>query len=168
MAKEKTKKVSKIEERAGAMEKVMKFIKEDHKFENWLLFVLALLLSVLALYILIASVYNLNGAKNGTTEQQFAYNYFNIQGSGWKIFNKPWKVITTSSVVLAFALGALVYSLYPVFKPSFKELKYVTWTTKSELFKNSVTVIIFIVFLTVLFFLFGLILSPLFNLIFGA
>ena len=46
-------------------------------------------------------------------------------------------------------------------------MKHVTWTKTGDLFKNSVIVLVFIGFLTALFYLFDLGLIPLFNLIFG-
>lgn len=154
---EETKK-TKTQEKESTTKRVLNFIKEDHKFENWVLFILALILLVLAIYILISAASDKN---------TFADRFFNIANSGWAIFNKPWKVIVISSVIIAIAASALVYALIPVFKPSFKELKFVTWTDKKTLFKNSLIVLGFIAFLTVLFYLFDLGLIPLFRLIFG-
>ena len=154
---EETKK-AKTQEKESTTKRVLNFIKEDHKFENWVLFILALILLVLAIYILISAASDKN---------TFADRFFNIANSGWAIFNKPWKVIVISSVIIAIAASALVYALIPVFKPSFKELKFVTWTDKKTLFKNSLIVLGFIAFLTVLFYLFDLGLIPLFRLIFG-
>ena len=154
----KQEKRKKLEDKEKATVRVLNFIKEDHPFENWLLFVLALVLLVLSIYIIIAA------ANDNNT---FADTYFNIANSGWGIFNKPWKVITIASVILVIAVGALVYALYPVFKPSFKEMKFVTWTSKRTLVLNSITVLLFIAFLTGLFALFNLGLIPLFRLIFG-
>ena len=113
---------------------------------------------MLSIYIIIAAASDKN---------TFADTYFNIANSGWGIFNKPWKVITISSVILAVAVGALIYSVWPVFKPSFKEMRFVTWTSKKTLVLNSITVLVFIAFLTGLFALFNLGLIPLFKLIFG-
>ena len=152
------KKVKK-EKKESASARVWSFVKEDHPFENWLLFILALILLVLGLYILVSAASDKN---------DFADNYFDISKSGWGIFDKTWKVIVISSVVIAIAAGVIVYTVFPVFKPSFKEMKFVTWTNKKTLFLNSVTVLVFIIFLTVLFWLFDLALIPLFNLIFGA
>jgi len=142
-----------------ATQKIWNFIKEDHKFENWLLFVLALVLLVISIYILISAA-----SDNNT----FADTYFDISQSGWGIFNKPWKVITISSIIIAVAAGSLVYCVWPVFVPSFKELKFVTWTDKKTLFNNSVIVLVFITFLTLLFYALDFVLIPLFDLIFGA
>ena len=141
-------KKTKAQQKETTTKRVLNFIKEDHPFENWVLFILALVLLVLSIYILLSAA---------TDKNAFADQYFNIANSGWAIFNKPWKVI----------VSALVYSVIPVFKPSFKELKHVTWTDKKTLFKNSLIVLGFIAFLTVLFYLFDLGLIPLFRLIFG-
>ncbi len=149
---------TKAQQKETTTKRVLNFIKEDHPFENWVLFILALVLLVLSIYILLSAA---------TDKNTFADRYFNIANSGWAIFNKPWKVIVISSVIIAIALSALVYSVIPVFKPSFKELKHVTWTDKKTLFKNSLIVLGFIAFLTVLFYLFDLGLIPLFKLIFG-
>ncbi len=143
--------------------KIWKFIKEDHKFENWLLFVLSLVLLVLSVYILLAGI---GDAKEASVDA-FADQYFDISQSGWGIFNKPWKVITISSVIIVVSVASLVYSIWPVCKPTFKELKFVTWTNKKTLFINSVTVIAFIAFLTVLFYVLDLALVPLAKLVFG-
>ena len=155
---EETTKKEKVEKKETTTKRIWNFIKQDHPFENWVLFILALILLVLAIYILISAASDKN---------TFADRYFNIANSGWGIFNKPWKVITISSVIIAIAVSALVYAVIPVFKPSFKELKFVTWTDKKTLFKNSLIVLGFIAFLTVLFYLFDLGLIPLFRLIFG-
>ena len=158
----KTEKVTK----EGSMSRVWAFIKEEHKFENWLLFGLALILLVLSLYILLAGIGNAMG--DDASVNTFADTFFDISLSGWGIFNKPWKVILISSIIVVVSLGSIVYCVWPVCVPSFKELKFVTWTDKKTLFANSLTVITFIVFLTVLFYLFNLALAPLLNLIFGA
>ena len=150
----------------GSMAIVWAFIKEEHKFENWLLFALALILLVLALYILLAGIGNAMGDEG--TVNPFADAYFDISLSGWWIFNKPWKVILISSIIIVLSVASIVYCVWPVCVPSFKELKFVTWTDKKTLFVNSLTVVCFIAFLTVLFFLFNLALAPLFNLMFGA
>ena len=152
-------KKTKAQQKETTTKRVLNFIKEDHPFENWVLFILALVLLVLSIYILLSAA---------TDKNTFADQYFNIANSGWAIFNKPWKVILISSIIIAIAAGALIYSVYPVFVPTFKELKNVTWTSKKELFKNSIIVLVFIAFLTGLFYLFDLALIPLFNLIFGA
>jgi preprotein translocase SecE subunit len=151
-------KKTKAQQKETTTKRVLNFIKEDHPFENWVLFILALVLLVLSIYILLSAA---------TDKNTFADQYFNIANSGWAIFNKPWKVIVIASVIIAIAVSALVYSVIPVFKPSFKELKHVTWTDKKTLFKNSLIVLGFIAFLTVLFYLFDLGLIPLFRLIFG-
>jgi len=152
-------KTNKDAKKESTTKRVLNFVKEDHPFENWVLFVLSIVLLVLAIYILLSAASDKN---------TFADTYFNVSNSGWAIFNKPWKVILISSIIIAIAAGALIYSVYPVFVPTFKELKNVTWTSKKELFKNSIIVLVFIAFLTGLFYLFDLALIPLFNLIFGA
>lgn len=167
-AEKQEKKVEKDEKvnKEGSMSRVWAFIKEDHKFENWLLFALALVLLVLSLYILLAGIGNAMGDDGSVNT--FADTFFDISLSGWGIFNKPWKVILISSIIVAISLASIVYCIWPVCVPSFKELRFVTWTDKKTLFVNSLTVITFVVFLTVLFYLFNLALAPLFNLMFGA
>jgi len=158
----KKEKASKLDKRAEGMKRIWNFIKEEHEFENWILFALSIILLVLGLYILIAAA---STADDATTS--FAQTYFNIANSGWAIFDASWKVILVSSIVVAISVASIVYCLFPVFKPSFKEMKYVTWTSKKDLFTNSLIVVVFIAFLTVLFYLFDLALIPLFRLIFG-
>lgn len=140
-----TKDLKKKEESAS---KILKFIKEDHKFENWLLFILSIVLLVISVYIFIGAV---------SDENEFADTYFNIAASGWKIgdyylFDKTWKVVLTSSCIIVLALSSLIYCIFPVIKPSFTDLKFVTWTDKRTLFINSLTVILFIAFLTLFFY----------------
>ncbi len=154
---------AKKKDRLSSTSRIWNFIKEDHKFENWLLFALSLILLVLSVYILLAGI----GDAKGASVDAFADQYFDISQSGWAIFNKPWKVIVTASIVIVISVGALVYCLWPVCKPSFKELKFVTWTNKKTLFVNSVTVIAFIAFLTVLFYVLDFALIPLAKLVFG-
>ena len=154
---------AKKKDRLSSTSKIWKFIKEDHKFENWLLFALSLILLVLSIYILYAGI---GDAKEASVDS-FADQYFDISQSGWGIFNKPWKVILISSIIIVISVASLVYCIWPVCKPSVKELKFVTWTNKKTLFINSVTVIAFIAFLTVLFYLLDFALVPLAKLIFG-
>ena len=154
-----TSKKTKKEKQLTATKRVLNFIKEDHPFENWLLLVFAVILLVISLYILIAAASDKN---------TFADTYFNIADSGWAIFNAKWKVITISSVIVALSVGVIIYCVWPVFKPSFLELKNVKWTDKKTLFKNSLIVLLFIAFLTGLFYLFNFGLVPLYNLVFGA
>lgn len=147
------------EKELTATKRIWEFVKEDHPFENWLLLVLASVLLVISLYILIAAASDKNS---------FADTYFNIADSGWAIFDASWKVILISSLIVALSVGVIVYCLWPIFTPSFKELRNVKWTDKKTLFKNSLIVLIFIAFLTGLFYLFNFGLVPLYNLIFGA
>ncbi len=146
------------EKKESASERILKFIKEEHSFENWLLLVLAIILLVLGIYILVAAASDKN---------TFADDYFDISKSGWGIFDASWKVITISSVIIALSASVILYCLWPIFKPSFKELKFVTWTDKKTLFLNSMIVLLFIALLTALFYVFDFGLIPLFNLIFG-
>ena len=135
-----------------------KIIKEEQPFENWLLGILATLL-------LIISIYMLLGAIGSNT---FAKTYFDVQQSGWWIFNAKWKVITFSSIVGALCIGAILFVLIPIFIPSFKDLKYVTWPTKKTLVVNSTIVIGFIIFCMAIFKLYELILLPLIRWLYGA
>lgn len=154
-----SKKPSKKEKEVTATQRIWSFIKQDHPFENWLLLILAIVLLVLAVYILVAAASDKN---------TFADTYFDISKSGWGIFDASWKIIVIASLIVALAAGVIVYCVWPVFKPAFKEMKFVTWTDKKTLFVNSLIVLIFIAFLTGLFYIFDLGLIPLFNLIFGA
>lgn len=146
------------EKKQTSTSRVWKFVKEDHKFDNWLLF-------ILSLFLLVISILILSGAVSETNT--FAKEYFDISKSGWAIFDAKWKIIVITSVIIAVSAASIVYSLWPVFVPSFKELKFVTWTSKRDLFINSITVLVFIAFLTVLFYALDLGLVPLFRLIFG-
>ena len=149
---------NKKEDKLKLTTRIWNFIKEEHSFENWLLFVLALILLVLSLYILVAAA---------TDTNTFADTYFDISQSGWGIFDKPWKVITISSVIVALSAASIVYCLWPVFKPSIKELKFVTWTNKKTLFVNSVTVLSFVILLSGFFYVLDFALVPLLKLILG-
>lgn len=146
------------EKKQTSTSRVWKFVKEDHKFDNWLLF-------ILSLFLLVISILILSGAVSETNT--FAKEYFDISKSGWAVFDAKWKIIVITSVIIAVSAASIVYSLWPVFVPSFKELKFVTWTSKRDLFINSITVLVFIAFLTVLFYALDLGLVPLFRLIFG-
>lgn len=154
--KEKKVKAEKTEKKGQS--RVLKFIKEEHSFENILLLVLAIVLLVLGVYILVSAA-----SDNNT----FADEYFDISKSGWGIFDASWKVITISSIIVALSAGVIIYCLWPIFTPSVRDLKLVTWTNKKTLFMNSLIVLVFIVFLTLLFYAFDYLLIPLFNLIFG-
>ena len=135
-----------------------KIIKEEQPFENWLLGILATLLLIISIYMLMGSI----------GSNTFAKTYFDVQQSGWWIFNAKWKVITFSSIVMAGCIGSILFVLIPIFIPSFKDLKYVTWPTKKVLVVNSTIVIGFILFCMAIFKLYELILLPLIRWLYGA
>lgn len=82
--------------------------------------------------------------------------------SSW-IFGTDTGILIFSIFILIMGVGALGLGLYPYFKPSFKEMRKVTWPSGSVIRNHSLRVFGFILFLVAAFIIFGAALNPLFD-----
>lgn len=134
--------------------KIMEILKKEYTFENW---VLAILSPILILY----GVYIVSG-KFGTVDLAGI-----LGGSGVGFidffFLTTLRRILTGSFLILIGFLVLVYLLIPYVRPSFSELKKVTWPTSKTLASNSARVFTFLIFLAVIFTLLGFAFAPIFE-----
>ena len=138
--------------------RVMAILKKEYKFENWLLAILSPVLILYGVYILLG--------KFGTVDLA---SILGTSGIGFIdfFFNTTLKRILTGSFLVLIGALVLVYLLIPYIKPSISEMKKVNWPTGKVLASNSGRVFSFLLFLMFMFFLYGLVLDPIFKLIYG-
>ncbi len=123
--------------------RISEYLKEEHKWENWLF--LAVSIIVLALGLLI-----LNGSL-------VVKENFPLIGSHPNVF--AWILVGISSI-------GILYALYPFFKPAFPEFKKITWLTWPKFWANTLRVFIFMLIFVGLFILYDTLMAELFILIF--
>ncbi len=111
--------------------RIWQYLKESHKWENYVFLIFSVLVLILGLLILTGAL----AVKN------------NI----WLIGDYP-KVFGWILVVISGLFT--VYGLYPFFKPALPEFKKVTWLTFGKFVGNSFRVLLFIVIFALLFFLY--------------
>ncbi|MCR5113510.1 MAG: preprotein translocase subunit SecE [Acholeplasmatales bacterium] len=120
------------------------YLKEEHKWENYVFVVVALITLLLGCLIIEGSIeVKENFPVIGTHSTAFA-----------------WVLIGVS------ALG-LLYALWPFFKPSFPELKKITWLTWPKFLANLARVFIFMIIFVALLYLYDAFISNIFVLIFS-
>jgi preprotein translocase SecE subunit len=134
--------------------RVMEILKKEYKFENWLL---AILSPVLILY----GVYIITG-KFGSVDLTAILGESGIGFIDW-FFNTDLKRILTGTFLIVVGTLVIVYLLIPVFRPSIAEMKKVTFPTGKILGIDSLRVFGFLLFLMVVFILYGFALDPLFK-----
>ncbi|MDD3129950.1 MAG: preprotein translocase subunit SecE [Candidatus Izemoplasmatales bacterium] len=141
--------------------KVMAILKKEYKFENWLLAVLSPVLILYGVYIVIGKF----GSASPTLAESLGNSGIGIIDF---FFNTPLKRILTGVFLILIGTLVLVYLMIPYIKPSITEMKKVNWPSGKDLATNSGRVFSFLLFLMLIFFLYGLILDPLFKSIYGA
>jgi len=138
--------------------KVMEILKKEYAFENWLLAILSPILLLYGVYIIIGKFgsYTLTDA---------------LGNSGWAFidffFQTDLARIITGSVLVLIGLLVIIYLLLPIVKPSYAEMKRVSWPTAKQLGRDTTRVFAFLLFLMFLFTVYSWILIPLFNLIYN-
>ncbi len=156
MAKQPKNKVSKPTKVNKDESRVMSILKKEYAFENWLL---AILSPVLILY----GVYIVMG-RFGQTNLAAILGGSGIAFIDFFFLTTLRRVLTGSFLILIGTL-VLVYLLIPYLRPSVAELKKVTWPTSKALATNSARVFAFLVFLALVFVLYGAVFNPIFRLI---
>lgn len=136
--------------------RVMRILRKEYAFENWLLAILSPVLIIYGVYII--------GGTFGTVN-------LTLGNSGVGIidffFNTDLKRILTGTFLILIGVLVLIYLFIPYLRPSLVEMKKVTWPTTKDLVTNSLKVIGFILVVSLFFVLFGLGLDPLFKLIYS-
>lgn len=134
--------------------RVMEILRKEYAFENWLL---AILSPVLILY----GVYIVTG-KFGTVDLS---NILGSSGIGIIdfFFESDLKRILTGSFLILVGTLVIIYLAIPVLRPSIAEMKKVSWPTSKEMVRDSSRVFGFLIFLVLVFMLYGFVLDPLFQ-----
>jgi preprotein translocase SecE subunit len=143
--KNETKQVKAVEAAPKQKEKrnfVLEILSKEYKYENLFLMILSLLAIVLGILII-----------NGTL---VVNESFFIIGTYPMVF---------SWILVSLGVISLLLVIWPFYKPSFIELKRVTWLRRSEFLGNLSKVFLFILFLALMFFVLDLAISGIFNLL---
>ncbi len=134
--------------------KVMSILKKEYAFENWLLAILSPVLILYGVYIVMGTFGSVNLASILGSSGVGVIDFF---------FATTLKRILTGSFLILIGGLVLVYLLIPYIRPSVVELKKVTWPTSKTLASNTGKVFAFLLFLSVVFVLYGAVLNPLFK-----
>lgn len=138
--------------------RVMEILRKEYAFENWLL---AILSPVLILY----GVYIVSG-KFGSVNLTAILGNSDI-GIIDFFFETDLKRILTGSFLILVGSLVIIYLAIPVLRPSIAEMKKVSWPTGKELATDSSRVFGFLIFLILVFMLYGFALDPLFKWIYS-
>jgi len=128
--------------------KVFSILKKEYRFEGLLLGFLGAMVLVLGIYI-------------------FEGQLLEIQLTDWFIFATELRINIFSIFVMAIGAVALIISLAPFFIPGVKEMRRVAWPSLNTLKNHSARVFGFMIFLSVMFVLYDLVFSPLFDYLYG-
>lgn len=134
--------------------RAMEILKKEYAFENWLLGILSPIILLYGVYIVVG--------KFGSLDLAAA-----LGNSGWGFvdffFETDLKRILTGSFLILIGVLVIVYLIIPVLRPSIDEMKKVSWPTGKKLATNTSRVFAFLVFLMLVFTLYGFVLNPLFQ-----
>lgn len=111
--------------------RIGQYLKEEHKWENYVFLALCTIVLVLGTLIL--------------TDVLTVKKDFPIIGEFGTQF--AW-------IITIFSGLGLIYALYPFFRPAWPELKKVSWLKPKAFLGNSIRTFIFIIVLALLFFLY--------------
>lgn len=123
--------------------RIAEYLKTEHKWENYLFVFVSLVVMVLGGMILSGSL--------------VVKNSFPLVGDHPVAF--AWILIGVSFI-------ALLYSLYPFFKPAFPEFKKITWLTLPKFIGDTIRVFLFIAIFVLLFILYDSLITGILRLIF--
>ncbi len=123
--------------------RIGEYLKEEHKWENWLFLGVSIIVLLLGLLIL-----------NGSLVVR---EDFPLIGANPTLF---------AGILVGIAGLGILYALYPFFKPAFPEFKKITWLTLPKFAANTIRVFLFLIIFTGLFILYDTLMAELFMLIF--
>ena len=124
--------------------RIWQYLKETHKWENYVFLFFSIVVLALGLLILTGAL--------------------NVKEDAWLIGDYP-KVFAWILVGLSGLFT--LYGLYPFFKPAFPEIKRVSWLTFGKFVANAIRVLLFLVIFTLLFLLYDAFISLLLARIIG-
>ena len=124
--------------------RIWQYLKETHKWENYVFLFFSVVVLALGLLILTGTL--------------------TIKDDAWLIGDYPkafaWILVGISGLFT-------IYGLYPFFKPALPEIKRVQWLTFGKFVSNAVRVLLFITIFTLLFLLYDAFISLLLARILG-
>lgn len=123
--------------------RIAEYLKTEHKWENYLFVFVSMVVMVLGGMILAGSL--------------VVKDSFPLIGSHPTVF--AWILIGVAAI-------ALVYSLYPFFKPAFPEFRKITWLTFPKFVGDAIRVFLFIAIFVLLFILYDSLITGVLRLIF--
>ena len=140
LEKEIAKKHAKMEGKS----RIVEYLMEEHKWENWVFLAVSVITLVLGVLILVGTLsVKQNIPLIGAYPKAFAWVLVSIAGLG------------------------VLYALYPFYKPSFPEFKKVTWIKGWKFFGNVVRTFLFIIIFASLFLLYDAFIQQLLEKILG-
>lgn len=132
--------------------RVMSILKKEYAFENWLLAILSPILIIYGVYIVSGWFGDLDLTSVLGQSGVGIVDFF---------FLSTGRRLATGIFLIVIGLLVLVYLLIPYIRPSFIEMKKVSWPTLGTLASNSGKVFTFLIFLSLVFVLYSLVLNPL-------
>lgn len=134
--------------------RVMEILNKEYAFENWLLAILSPILILYGVYIILGKFGSVDlTAILGSS----GYGFIDF------FFETDLKRILTGVFLILVGTLVIVFLAIPVIRPSIAEMKKVNWATGKELASDTVRVFGFLVFLMLMFTLYGFALDPLFK-----
>lgn len=132
------------EKKVEQKSKLMEILRKDYRWENYLFFTIALVVLLLGVLILNNTlIINEDAFLIGPIADIFAW------------------------LMVAFGGLALIYAVYPFFKPAFPEIKRITWLKGKKYFANVIRVFTFIIVLALLLLLFQAFITEILAIIWG-
>ncbi len=132
------------EKKVEQKSKLMEILRKDYRWENYLFFTIALVVLLLGVLILNNTlIINEDAFLIGPISDIFAW------------------------LMVAFGGLALIYAVYPFFKPAFPEIKRITWLKGKKYFANVIRVFTFIIVLALLLLLFQAFITEILAIIWG-
>lgn len=122
--------------------RIAEYLKTEHKWENYLFVFVSLVVMVLGGMILSGSLV--------------------VRDSFPLIGEHP---VAFAWILIGIAVVALLYSLYPFFKPAFPEFRKITWLTLPKFVGDSIRVFLFIAIFVLLFILYDSLIAGILRLI---
>jgi preprotein translocase SecE subunit len=136
--------------------RVMEILKKEYAFENWLLAVLSPVLILYGVYIVMGRFGNSTPSLAEILGKS-GYAFIDF------FFETTLKRVLTGSFLILVGGLVIVYLAIPFLRPSIQEMKRVSWPTAKDLAGDSSKVFGFLVFLMLIFTIYGFILDPLFQ-----
>jgi len=134
--------------------RIMEILKKEYAFENWLLAILSPVLILYGVYIILGKF----GSVDLTTALgSSGYGFIDF------FFETDLKRILTGVFLILVGTLVIIFLAIPVMRPSISEMKKVSWPTGRELGIDTIRVFGFLVFLILVFMIYGFALDPLFQ-----